>query len=130
MRVNLTILTVLFLLASCTQTQKEQEKTIVLKFQPIQCQSLPWQNFKTDTNENPLLAEITQIKSYLSSKGINSEVKIGPLLDENGKPMDIICTACDVCPEMRSIFAKVNSKFVSILQKDGWKIENRFYPQF
>ncbi|MBI4155080.1 hypothetical protein HY498_03275 [Candidatus Woesearchaeota archaeon] len=129
MKVNLTLLTVLiFILMACTQIPKE--KPIILKYQPMQCDPTPWQDYSVKETQNPLLDEINQIKGYYQSKGISLEVKIGPLLDNQGNLVNVVCEACSICSEMRTVYAKAELKKSLQLKKDSWVIEEKFIPEF
>ncbi len=89
-------------------TDGQEPGVIALHYQPMQCEEMPWAEYKTGTVTTE---EATQI--WLEKNGV-----LGAEVDEisNGA----VCEACNVCPYYYGYAVAVDSKYESKLRKLGF----------
>jgi hypothetical protein len=75
-------------------------ESIIMNYQPMQCQELPWDS---------------DIIEYYESYGIEI------ISAERVETDRIVCTACDICPTAYYYTAEVYSEYVEELELLGWK---------
>ncbi len=97
-----------------------QQENMEVKYQPMQCQKTPWQEWYEEGNgqfvDEPSQVEL--IQAYYSSQG----VEINNVEERQNE--GAVCQACDVCPAINYYVGNPGEGSLEELQTDGWEQVN------
>lgn len=109
------IIVVIAIMLILIPTKFEHTNKIKVIYQPMQCVSSPWNNFDGNINDNNIMEDSKIIINYFQKK----EILISNL--EKNYTDDVVCQACEICPENYFYTLEIYAKDLAFLKDLGFE---------